>query len=138
MKEKIYVSNGNIMYIYNVMKRYTDIEHPLKIKDIITLIKKEYNEEISSRTIRRNFKVLEYKFNVVIERNDDTYYMDYEDNDFDSSEIRSLVDMVNYSRFVDDALAKKLTYKLINQLNNNDKKEFVRLRKIYEKHKNNK
>lgn len=127
LKEKIYVSNGNIMYIYNVMKKYTDIEHPLKIKDIITLIKKEYNEEISSRTIRRNFKVLECKFNVVIERIDDAYYMDYEDNDFDSSEIRSLVDMVNYSRFVDDTLAKKLTCKLINQLNNNDRKEFVRI-----------
>lgn len=127
MSEKIYVSNGNIMYIYKVMKKYTDIEHPLKVKDIIELIKEEYGEVISSRTIRRNFKVLEDKFNLTIEKIDDSYYIDYEDNDFDPSEIRSLVDMVNYSRFVDDSLAKELTYKLINQLNFNDRKEFVRL-----------
>lgn len=127
MSEKIYVSNGNIMYIYKVMKKYTDIEHPLKVKDIIELIKEEYGEVVSSRTIRRNFKVLEDKFNINIERIDDAYYIDYEDNDFDSSEIRSLVDMVNYSRFVDESLAKELTYKLINQLNFNDRKEFVRL-----------
>lgn len=127
MSEKIYVSNGNIMYIYKVMKKYTDIEHPLKVKDIIELIKEEYGEVISSRTIRRNFKVLEDKFNLTIEKIDDSYYIDYEDNDFDPSEIRSLVDMVNYSRFVDDSLAKELTYKLINQLNFNDRKEFARL-----------
>lgn len=137
MSEKIYVSNGNIMYIYKVMKKYTDIEHPLKVKDIIELIKEEYGEVVSSRTIRRNFKVLEDKFNINIERIDDAYYIDYEDNDFDSSEIRSLVDMVNYSRFVDESLAKELTYKLINQLNFNDRKEFVRLWKIYEKCKVN-
>lgn len=137
MSEKIYVSNGNIMYIYKVMKKYTDIEHPLKVKDIIELIKEEYEEVVSSRTIRRNFKVLEDKFNVTIERIDDAYYIDYEDNDFDPSEIRSLVDMVNYSKFVDESLAKELTYKLINQLNVNDRKEFDRLWKIYEKRKVN-
>lgn len=129
MQEKLYVSNGNIMYIYNVMKKYTDVDHPLKITKIIELIKKEYNEEISSRTIRRNFKVLEHKFNIVIERIDDAYYMDYEDNDFDSSEIRCMIDMVNYSRFVDENSANKLTHKLINQLNENDKKEFVGYKK---------
>ena len=56
---------------------------------------------------------------------DDGYYMEYEDYDFDSSEIRCMVDMVNYSRFVDEKLARQLTYKLVNQLNENDKKEFL-------------
>ena len=125
MQEKIYVSNGNIMYIYRIMKKYTDIEHPLKIEEIIKLIKKEYGEQVSNRTVRRNFKVLENKFNIIIERVDDGYYMEYEDYDFDSSEIRCMVDMVNYSRFVDEKLARQLTYKLVNQLNENDKKEFL-------------
>ncbi len=125
MQEKIYTSNGNIMYIYRIMKKYTDVDNPLKVKEIIELIKQEYGEELSSRTVRRNFKVLESKFDIVISKVDDSYYMDYEDNDFDSSEIRCIVDMVNYSRFVDEKLAQSLTYKLINQLNENSKKEFV-------------
>lgn len=132
MSEKIYVGNGNIMYIYNVMKKYTDVDHPLKVNEIIELIKKEYGEEISSRTIRRDFKVLEEKFSISIEKINDAYYIDYADNDFDSSEIRCIVDMVNYSRFVDEATANSLTYKLINMLNENDKKEFIG----YEKYMN--
>lgn len=124
MKEKVYVSNGNIMYIYRIMKKYTDAEHPLNVNEIIKLIKEEYGEEISNRTIRRNFKVLEQKFNISIERVDNAYYMDYEDDDFDSSEIRCIVDMVNYSRFVDENTAKILSSKLVNLLNENDKLEF--------------
>lgn len=124
MQEKIYTSNGNIMYLYNVMKKYTDINHPLKVTEIVELIKKEYDEDVSSRTIRRDFKVLETKFNIVVDKIDDGYYIDYDENDFDTSEIRCLVDMVNYSKFIDDDLAKNFTYKLINQLNENDKKEF--------------
>ncbi len=126
MKEKVYINNGNIMYLYKTMKKYTDVNHPLKISEIIELIEKEYGEHISSRTIRRNFKVLEEKFNIPIERvMNNAYYIDYEDNNFDPSEVRALVDMVNYSRFVDEALSKQLIDKLINLLNENDKKDFI-------------
>ena len=126
MKEKVYINNGNIMYLYQTMKKYTDVNHPLKISEIIELIEKEYGENISSRTIRRNFKVLEEKFNIPIERvMNNAYYIDYEDNNFDPSEVRALVDMVNYSRFVDEALSKQLIDKLINLLNENDKKDFI-------------
>jgi len=124
MKEKIYVSNGNILYIYKTLKKYTDINHPLKVEEIIKHIKEDYNEDISNRTIRRNFKVLESKFNIVIDKVNDAYYMDYEDNDLDSSEIRCLIDMINYSKFVDEKLGQSLTNKLINQLNENDKEKF--------------
>ncbi len=125
MKEKIYIANGNILYIYNMMKKYTDVDHPLKISEIIQLIKKEYEVDISSKTIRRNFKVLENKFGITIENVNNKYYMDYQDNDFDSSEIRALVDMVNYSRFLDETFSKQLTHKLICLLNEHDKKEFA-------------
>ena len=124
MKEKVYVTNGNILYIYNILKKYTDVEHPLKVSEIIEFIKKEYGEDISSKTIRRDFKVLEAKFGLAIENSNNKYYMDCEETDFDSSEIRALVDMVNYSRFVDEDFSKQLTNKLICLLNENDKKSF--------------
>lgn len=124
MKEKIYAANGNILYIYNILKKYTDVEHPLKVSEIIELIKKEYGEDVSSKTVRRDFKVLETKFGVTIENLNNKYYMDYQETDFDFSEIRALVDMVNYSRFVDENFSKQLTNKLICLLNENDKKSF--------------
>ena len=125
MKVKVYVTNGNILYIYNVLKKYTDVEHPLKVSEIVELIKREYGEDVSSKTIRRDFKVLETKFGVTIENLDNKYYMDCEETDFDLSEIRALVDMVNYSRFVDENFSKQLTNKLISLLNENDKKSFI-------------
>lgn len=124
MKEKIYNSNGNILYIYKTLKKYTDINHPSRVNEIIKYIKEDYNEDISSRTVRRDFKVLESKFDIVIDRVNDAYYMDYEDNDLDLSEIRCLIDMVNYSKFIDEKQGQNLTNKLISQLNENDKKQF--------------
>lgn len=124
MQEKLYVNNGNIMYIYLVMKKYSDMNNTLKIDKIIEYIKKDYDIKIENRTIRRNFKVLENKFGLEIVKIDDGYYIEPEDNDFDSSEIRTLVDMINYSRFVDEKLANMITFKLINLLNENDRVEF--------------
>lgn len=129
MKEKIYVSNGNILYIYKTLKKYTDIDHPLKIQEIIKYIKEDYDEDISSRTIRRNLKVLVSKFNVTIEKVDNSYYMEFEDNDLDPSEVRCLVDMINYSKFVDEKYGNDLAHKLINQLNENDRKNFSQYNK---------
>lgn len=125
MEEKLYINNGNIMYVYNIMKKYSDIEHPIKISKIIELIEQEYDVKIGRKTIIRDFKVLMEKFDITIENVNNAYYMDYEENDFEPSEIRCMVDMVNYSRFVDENTAKALTVKLVNQLNENDKKEFV-------------
>jgi len=124
MQEKLYVNNGNIMYIYCVMKKYSDLDNPLKIDKILEHIKKDYDIEIENRTIRRCFKVLENKFKIEIVKTENGYYIEPENNDFDNCEIRSLVDMVNYSRFVDDKLANMLTHKLVNLLNENDKLEF--------------
>ena len=124
MQEKLYSSNGNIMYVYIVMKKFTDVEHPLKITEIMELIEKEYGEKISRKTVERNIKVLKEKFNIVIEEIEHKYYMDKEDYEFESYEIRCLVDIINYSRFLDESQAKQLTYKLIHQLNEYDKKSF--------------
>lgn len=133
MQEKLYINNGNIMYIYFVMKKYSDMNNALKIDKIIEHIKNDYDIEIESRTIRRNFKVLENKFGLEIVKTDDGYYLEPEDNDFDSSEIRTLVDMVNYSRFVDEKLADMITFKLVSLLNENSRVEF----KDYDKYMKN-
>lgn len=129
MKERSLIKSGKIMYIYNVMKKYTDVEHPVKIAEIIELVKNEYGEEISDSTVKRDLKVLEEKLNVIIGKIDHKYYIEKDDNELEVSEIRCLVDMINYSRFIEEKQAKQLTYKLIKQLNTYEQEEFVGYKK---------
>ena len=39
MKDKLNTNLGNIIYIYNVLKKYSDEEHILSVKDIIKYLK---------------------------------------------------------------------------------------------------
>lgn len=125
MEEKIYPGSGNILYVYKILKKYTDAEHPLTANQVAEKISKEFGEAISSRTVRRNFNVLMEKFNLSIEQVENRYYLDYEDYDLDFSEVRCLVDLIQYSNFIDDSFAKELANKLIHQLNENEQKDFA-------------
>ena len=58
---ELYEKNGNILYILNVLKKFSDEEHKLKVVDIQRKIKEIYDVEIDTRTIRRNINLLKYK-----------------------------------------------------------------------------
>ena len=49
----LYEKNGNILYILNVLKKYSDEEHMLSIAEIQRKIIEVYDVEIDPRTIRR-------------------------------------------------------------------------------------
>ena len=57
----LYEKNGNILYILNVLKKYSDEEHMLTAAEIQRKIKEIYDVEIDTRTIRRNINLLKYK-----------------------------------------------------------------------------
>jgi len=137
MEEKIYAGSGNILYVYKILKKYTDADHPLTVNQIVKLIQEEFEETISGRTVRRNFQVLTEKFGLCIERIDDAYYLDYEDYDLDFSEVRCLVDLIQYSNFIDDSFAKELSHKLIHHLNENEQKDFEGYQKYMRNTKTN-
>ncbi|MDR0978542.1 MAG: hypothetical protein LBL91_01135 [Lachnospiraceae bacterium] len=58
MPDILHTNLGNIFYIYEVLKKYSDIDHILSTKQIIELVKQEYGEQIEDRTVRRNLAVL--------------------------------------------------------------------------------
>ena len=64
---ELYERNGNILYILNVLKRYTDENHLLSANKIAQLVEDEYNVSIDSRTVRRNINLLCDKFGIDIE-----------------------------------------------------------------------
>ena len=113
----LYEKNGNILYILNVLKKYSDEEHKLSISEI----KEEYGEDIEPRTIRRNINLLQQKFGYDISTYNDNkkgYYISNDpETDFEPGEIRAIIDTFSYSTFIEQRLAKEIIKKCKNLQN---------------------
>lgn len=112
---ELYEKNGNILYILNVLKKYSDEDHILSSKDICDKIKDIYKVSIDSRTVRRNIALLVEKFNYDISiwnENKKGYYLIKDPKiDFESGEIRAIIDVFSYSNFIPDTLSKQIVNK---------------------------
>ena len=74
----LYEKNGNILYILNVLKKYSDFDHKLSAVEIQRKVAEIYNVEIDPRTIRRNINLLKYKLNGLQYYNYLEFYEKYE------------------------------------------------------------
>lgn len=113
MEDKLHTNLGNIIYIYDVLKKYSDVDHILSIKDIIKYVKEEFDEEIEDRTVRRNIRVLIEKLDIDIEtfkENRKGYYL--RTKDFEFSEIKMMIDLLHYSKFVEESFSVEISDKL--------------------------
>ena len=114
----LYEKNGNILYILNVLRKYSDEEHKLSISNLKQKIKEEYGEEIDPRTIRRNINLLKEKFGYDISTYNDNkigYYLSNDpETDFEPGEIRAIIDTFSYSTFVEKSFANGIIKKCKN------------------------
>ena len=117
----LYEQNGNILYILHVLKKYSHPEHMLKISDIQDYIKELYDVDIDPRTIRRNINLLKEKFDYDIvtwnENRIGYYLIKNPDIDFETGEIRAIIDTFSYSTFIPDRVAKEIINKCKNMQN---------------------
>lgn len=117
----LYEKNGNILYILNILKKYTDAEHLLQIKDIKEKINKLYNADIDPRTIRRNINLLKEKFGYDIstyaENKEGYYILRDPDVDFEPGEIRAIIDQFSYANYITPSVASEIIKKCKNMLN---------------------
>lgn len=111
----LYEKNGNILYILNVLKKYSDEEHMLSAIEIQRKVKEIYNVEIDPRTIRRNINLLKYKLDYDIstrEENGKGYYINRDpETDFESGEIRAIIDNFSYANYIVPSVAKEIIKK---------------------------
>ena len=109
---ELYEKNGNILYILNVLKKYSDEEHMISIAEIQRKIKEIYAVEIDSRTIRRNINLLKYKMDYDISTRDDNgkgYYINRDpDTDFEPGEIKAIIDNFSYANYIVPSIAKNV------------------------------
>lgn len=119
--EKVNENKGNILYVLNTLKKYSDSEHILSIKDIQDLIKKDYDVDIDGRTIRRNISLLIDKFKYDITTFNDNrkgyYYSKDLENDFTLGEIIMLVNQIKISPEINERDSSIIIDKLKKQLN---------------------
>jgi len=117
----LYERNGNILYILNILKKYSDEEHKLSISELKDKIKEEYGIEIDPRTIRRNINLLQQKFGYDISTYNDNkigyYISNNPETDFEPGEIRAIIDTFSYSTFIEQKLAKRIIKKCKNLQN---------------------
>ena len=115
---ELYEKNGNILYILNVLKKYSDEEHMISIAEIQRKIKEIYAVEIDSRTIRRNINLLKYKMDYDISTRDDNgkgYYINRDpDTDFEPGEIKAIIDNFSYANYIVPSIAKNIIKKCKN------------------------
>ena len=131
---ELYEKNGNILYILNVLKKYSDEEHKLSISALREKINEIYGEDIDPRTIRRNINLLKEKFSYDISTYNDNkigYYISNDpETDFEPGEIRAIIDTFSYSAFIEDRIAKGIIKKCKN-LQNVYENEKVKNYKVY-------
>ena len=117
----LYEKNGNILYILNVLKKYSDEEHMLSAIEIRRKVKEIYDVEIDPRTIRRNINLLKYKLDYDIstrEENGKGYYINRDpETDFEPGEIRAIIDNFSYANYIVPSVAKEIIKKCKNMQN---------------------
>ena len=115
---ELYEKNGNILYILNVLKKYSDEDHKLSISELKEKIKEVYGEDIDPRTIRRNINLLNEKFGYDISTYNDNkigyYILNDPDTDFEPGEIRAIIDTFSYSTFIEPRVSKEIIKKCKN------------------------
>lgn len=114
----LYEKNGNILYILNVLKKYSDEDHMLSAAEIQRKIKEIYDVKIDTRTIRRNINLLKYKLNYDISNREDNgkgYYINRDpETDFEPGEVRAIIDNFSYANYIVPNVAKEIIKKCKN------------------------
>lgn len=133
---ELYEKNGNALYILEILKKYSDENHPLQVSDIARIVEKTYGMIIDPRTIRRNINLLKYKLDYDISTRADNghgYFLYKDpDTDFEPGEIRAIIDTFSYANYIAPSIAKSVIKKCKNLQNvyENEKLEHY---KIYSK-----
>lgn len=119
MDKNYHDKNGNVLYIVNILKKYSDIDHMLSVQDIIDYIEKIYKVKNDRRTIERNIELLKEKLDYDIEitkqGNKNYYYLlNNPDTDFEPGEIRTIIDTFSYATFVPESVSNEIINKCKN------------------------
>ncbi len=103
-----------ILRILEILKKYTDILHPLTQEQIAEYLKQDYGIVIERKAIGRNLSLLK-EAGYEIETNHLGSYL--EEREFEDAELKLLIDGVLCSRYIHEQYSKDLIQKLCHLSN---------------------
>ena len=119
-----------MLYILDILKEYSDENHPLTQKDIIDKLHNIRMIDIERKTIASTIELLtKYGYDVISVPKKGYYLYS---RDFDETEIKYLVDAIYSSKTIPGVVAKKLSKKLYSSLSKYAQKDYAYLYKSTE------
>ena len=105
-------NRNRILYVAEILKRYTDENHSLSVREISELLEKEYGEPGYRTTISEDIAALiESGWDIGVDRSTVFRYR-LLSREFDRAELKLIIDAVNASRFITRAKSHELTGKI--------------------------
>ncbi len=115
------MSNVAPIFVYNVLKKYSDKDSPLTQERIVTLVKSEYDYDMERRAVSRCLDVIDTIHGAkVVDVPRKGKYLD--DSVFSPAEVRILVDSIAYARHLPTEEKRKIINKLYSFASDSFKK----------------
>ena len=119
------------MLILDILKEYSDENHPLTQQQILRILKRDYGMECDRRSVKNNLEYLqEFGYEISMEKG---YYL--MEREFEDSELRFLIDAVLFSKGISGSQAKDLIEKLKKQSNKYFEPKLTHISYLPELHK---
>lgn len=123
-------TRANTICLLEILKEYSDADHIMQMQEIIAKMKAVYSLEVDRRTVYSSVDLLkelgydisDYKDNGV------GYYL--RERDFETSEIRLLMDAVYSYQAIPTSQTEKLIAKLQKLLNSHERKQYRSLKLV--------
>ena len=111
----------SILYILDVLKEFSDINHLLTQGEIIEKIYNNYGIELERKSVSSNIdSLIDFGYDIVKTKNG--CYLN--SRDFEPSEIQFLIDAIFSSKSINSKHCKELANKLSNTLSKYDRKQY--------------
>lgn len=105
--------HARVLYLYQILRRYSDSEHPLTTQHILKIMNDEYHIQIHRVSVQNYVEILNScGIKVNQQRAQDKYYY-LEDRTFDIPELKLIIDAVLASRFIPEEKTHELITKLL-------------------------
>lgn len=119
---------SSVLYVLEVLKEFSDKNHPMTYLAIADKLQKLYGIEIERKTIARDVDILIDKGYDIVKRGNYGLYLGM--RDFEEGELLFLIDAVYSSRSIPTKYARDLVEKLTASYSNFEKKRFAYLEKL--------
>jgi len=118
------VKKNSILYVLKVLQEHSDEKHRLTQQQIIDYINAEYGLEIKRRSVKSSIKLLQdkpYEYDIIEDGRKGVFLGQ---RDFEPTDILYLNTILMGARSIPSSFALKMSNKLLNNLSENERKDF--------------